>query len=114
MKKIIEKTEEGVKVGDIFYDSWGYEQTNIDFYEVIQVNGLHTVTICAIGAKREYTHSMAGECTPIPSAFVRGGREEALRKRVKMCGSRPLLASPRGGYLNIVEAGKKYYFSEYA
>ena len=25
----------GVKVGDVFYDSWGYEQTNIDFYQVI-------------------------------------------------------------------------------
>jgi hypothetical protein len=25
------------KVGDIVYDSWGYDQTNIDFYQVIEV-----------------------------------------------------------------------------
>lgn len=23
-----------VKVGDVFVDSWGYDQTNVDFYEV--------------------------------------------------------------------------------
>jgi hypothetical protein len=26
-----------VKVGDILYSSWGYDQTNIDFYEVLKV-----------------------------------------------------------------------------
>lgn len=28
-----------VNVGDIFYDSWGYDQTNIDFYEVVRLTG---------------------------------------------------------------------------
>jgi len=26
------------KVGDIYYTSWGYEQTNIDFYQVVKVS----------------------------------------------------------------------------
>lgn len=31
-------TEElGIKPGDIFYNSWGYDQTNVDFYEVVRV-----------------------------------------------------------------------------
>lgn len=30
-----EENENGYKVGDVFYSSWGYEQTNIDFYQVI-------------------------------------------------------------------------------
>lgn len=25
----------GVKVGDFFYSSWGYDQTNVDFYKVV-------------------------------------------------------------------------------
>ena len=29
----------GVKVGDIFYSSWGYDQTNIDFFEVTALTG---------------------------------------------------------------------------
>lgn len=28
-----------IKVGDIFYTMWGYDQTNIDFYEVVAVRG---------------------------------------------------------------------------
>lgn len=28
-----------VKPGSIFYTSWGYEQTNIDFYQVVAVHG---------------------------------------------------------------------------
>jgi Zn finger protein HypA/HybF involved in hydrogenase expression len=27
----------GINVGDVFYNSWGYDQTNIDYYEVIRL-----------------------------------------------------------------------------
>lgn len=26
---------DAVKVGDVFYSSWGYDQTNVDFYKVV-------------------------------------------------------------------------------
>jgi len=38
-QKFLEAKKELVnpyKVGDILYDSWGYDQTNIDFYQVIK------------------------------------------------------------------------------
>jgi len=35
-KKEIENVH-GVKVGDIFYTSWGWEQTNISFFQVVSV-----------------------------------------------------------------------------
>ena len=28
-----------VSVGDVFVSSWGYEQTNVNFYQVISVHG---------------------------------------------------------------------------
>lgn len=31
------KNKAGVKVGDVFYTSWGYDQTNVDFYQVIAI-----------------------------------------------------------------------------
>lgn len=31
----VSPTEVGVKVGDFFYTSWGYDQTNVDFYKVV-------------------------------------------------------------------------------
>ena len=37
MEAVMETTE--VKAGDIIYTSWGYEQTNIDFYMVTKANG---------------------------------------------------------------------------
>ena len=41
---------ESLRVGDILYSSWGWEQTNIDFYQVIAIRGsavdlLHAVLV---------------------------------------------------------------------
>jgi hypothetical protein len=38
-KKTKAKKENLLKVGDILVSSWGYEQTNIDFYQVIDIKG---------------------------------------------------------------------------
>ena len=35
----------GVKVGDLFYSSWGYEQTNVDFFQVIALVGETSVRV---------------------------------------------------------------------
>jgi len=32
-----------VKIGDVFYTSWGYDQTNVDFYQVTDVIGKQVV-----------------------------------------------------------------------
>lgn len=37
-----------LKLGDILYTSWGYDQTNVDFYEVTRVIGSHSVEITPI------------------------------------------------------------------
>ena len=37
--------EHTLKVGDILYSSWGYDQTNIDFYEVVETKGKKTVVL---------------------------------------------------------------------
>jgi hypothetical protein len=39
-----------LKVGDILYSSWGYDQTNIDFYQVVEV-GDKTVKIRKVQQK---------------------------------------------------------------
>jgi hypothetical protein len=33
------KAAQSLKIGDIFYNSWGYDQTNIDFYQIIGICG---------------------------------------------------------------------------
>lgn len=48
-KKPAAKTEKvnkyGVKVGDIFAASWGYEQTNVDFFQVVALVGESSVRV---------------------------------------------------------------------
>ena len=38
----------GVKVGDLFYASWGYEQTNVDFFQVLELVGDSSVRVCEV------------------------------------------------------------------
>lgn len=40
-----------IKVGDVLYTSWGWEQTNIDFYVVTKLIGNCTVEYSPIGSK---------------------------------------------------------------
>lgn len=48
---IAEKIVQRLLVGQVFYTSWGYEQTNIDFYEVVDVPSPATVVIRKIARK---------------------------------------------------------------
>ena len=56
-------------VGDILRESWGYDQTNIDFYEVIAVRGRY-VTVREIAQSRQETGFMSGNCQPKPGAYI--------------------------------------------
>lgn len=40
-----EKTANGVQVGDLFVCSWGYEQTNVDFVQVVALCGKSSVRV---------------------------------------------------------------------
>jgi len=73
-----------VKVGDIFRSSWGYDQTNIDYYECVKVIGA-MIEVCAIAQEREETEFMQGQCVPVPGKFI----GETMRKRVSMAGGEP-------------------------
>lgn len=61
--------EHPFKVGQIYYTSWGYDQTNVDFYEVIKTTE-KSVLIQEIGAKMLNTEgysAMAAMVVPDPS-----------------------------------------------
>lgn len=60
------------KVGDILYTSWGYEQTNVEFFKVVRVLE-KAVEVVAIGASVEETGFMSGETRPNPDIEIRDG-----------------------------------------
>lgn len=70
-----------LQVGHILRSSWGYEQTNIDFYQVTALIGAHTVElrrIASLDATPVDAPAMTGRCVPHVDAF----KGEAFRRRV--------------------------------
>ncbi len=55
------ESNKGIKCGDIFTCSWGYEQTNVDFFKVEKIRGTKQVLL------REVT--LASECVTAHSAM---------------------------------------------
>jgi len=54
-------------VGDIFYSSWGYDQTNIDFYQIVAKKGKMSFMLQKIGSKIiEYTDYGVDYVVPNP------------------------------------------------
>jgi hypothetical protein len=61
-----------LKVGDILKCSWGYDQTNIDFYQVTQLIGVTMVEVRPVGQQPtdEPSGPMSGYCKPRKDAFI--------------------------------------------
>lgn len=59
--------EVGVSVGDIFYNSWGYDQTNVDFYEVIRLTG-QGVEVQPINSRVVSSGQGSESVVPIPGS----------------------------------------------
>ena len=59
----------GVKVGDVFRSSWGYDQTNIDYYQVLSVSN-KTATFCKIAQLSENDGFLQGNCVPATNQFI--------------------------------------------
>lgn len=59
-----------VKVGDIFRSSWGYDQTNIDYYQIVELIGNHYAMAREIGAQSQDTGWLQGDCVPAPNQWA--------------------------------------------
>lgn len=98
-----------LEVGDILYTSWGYEQTNVDWYQVVEVKSAKTVVIREIcGESVEDTGWMCGYTMPLKGRFVKDS--EPMTKRVRK-GDAITVDSVRNAYK---WDGKRKYWSSYA
>ena len=78
---LVNKPLPTVNIGDIYVTSWGYDQTNIDYYKVLEVKN-KSVVIAGIGQERVYTGHMQGECNPVPNRVS----DKRITKRIISCG----------------------------
>ena len=68
-----------LEVGDIFVSSWGYGQTNIDFYELVAFAGKTQVVLRPIEKKiTKYARSQMGEYVRAVPGKYTGGK---IRKK---------------------------------
>jgi len=65
-------------VGDILDSSWGYDETHVDFFEVIEILGSQMVAIRQIGGKVVKEERGADYVVPVPSSY----HGPVLRRRV--------------------------------
>lgn len=95
-----------LKYGDILRCSWGYDQTNVDFYQVTDLIGKTMVEIRPIAGDYEETGFMSGTTTAIKGHFTGG----PMRKRVSE-GNSVRIASYASAYPHD---GKPTHESHYA
>ena len=104
---------ESVKVGDIFNFSWGYEQTNQDFYQVIEKSGsmltLHEIK--AETTKTDSGNSMACYVKPVKNAFISSAKP--FKKRLQFSRDTPYISMASYGWCSLWD-GNECYVSWYA
>ena len=110
-KKTEKANKYGVKVGDIFESSWGYEQTNVDFFQVIALVGETSVRVRQVYPELvkedgispmscDRTYKMTNELLPpAPSSIFIEDQENGDLKRLKP-----------GYYKDPEEANKNCHF----
>jgi len=68
-RKALASQGHSLKVGDILVSSWGYEQTNIDYYQVTELIGKTMVEIRQIKAEVVGNHGFYDRVMPVKDAF---------------------------------------------
>ena len=101
------EAQENVKKGDIFVASWGWEQTNVDAYQVVEKKGA-TVTLREIGLDTIYGSEgfMSDRVRPVKNLFI----GERFTKRITGRG----IKISDCQHAMPAEEGKEFYRSWYA
>lgn len=103
--------DEDYQVGKIVYATWGYEQTNVNFF-VITKRTAAFVTLQPIGSIKEQTAYLAGKCTPNPKDVL---DEKPIRRKLAHRDGKVIGCSFRESY-GWISAwhGNPVGYSEYA
>jgi hypothetical protein len=85
------------KIGDILSASWGYDQTNVDFYQVVAVTAA-SVKIRAILSRVVEATDHAVQVVAIPDAFDDAKSARRGSKDAKPLTKRAKIAADKSGY----------------
>lgn len=85
-RKITPEKLSSLNIGDIFVSSWGYEQTNVDFYQIIEIKKSQASIKKLSKSISEALGSMSGYVTAIKDHFL---NDEIINKRILFDGNNP-------------------------
>lgn len=102
LKKL--NAQDNTKIGDIFYTSWGYEQTNVSFFQVVERPTKASVIIRMISHNLSDVNGMSGYAFPVKDDFI----GEPIRKTFNKYGN---IAKAEYSYDAKVWHGEKVYTS---
>lgn len=97
-----------VQVGDVMHCSWGWEQTNNDFYQVIAVKN-KSVVVRKIAKHYEASGWAQGNVTPLPNQFLPDA--EPITRKVTMCNGININSYQ---WARKCEMGRSFHESSYA
>ncbi|HAT7074239.1 TPA: hypothetical protein JAN90_16075 [Legionella pneumophila] len=96
-----------LQIGSILYVSWGYDQTNIDFYEVTKLIGSITLELRELRQEPiPNGFGLSGKTKPIPGNYI----SPPFRKRINMHGSVKINEVVWAS----IWSGEALYYSSYA
>ena len=117
----------GVKVGDVFYLNWGWEQTNVDFFQVCELVGETSVRVKHVNPRIIRTENEGFMCgdytydiTPEPMAvdtctvFVKDSEHGDVKRITDKFGAPSINFDKRYNAHKIPFGERKEYVSWYA
>lgn len=113
--KLYSKPKEGkmtINVGDIFVSTWGYDQTNKTFYQVIALTA-KTAKLGKLKDERTYNgQAMTGEAMPIRDSYE---KDAVFTKKIKQSayGGKPCFMIEKWEYARPWD-GKPEHYTSYA
>lgn len=69
------------RVGDIYRTSWGYDQTNVEFFEIVDLKGKYA--ILREIASASITNGPSESCVPQSGAYLEGERGAPIRRLIQ-------------------------------
>ena len=104
MSELVEASDT-VKLGDVFYESWGYDQTNIDFAKVVGFTKSGKSAICRLMSERITSTEGLAAMAEMIVPDKEWGTTFKLRVRQGVCSSQPCLI---GSYPFVQKEGETW------
>ncbi|MGW8177562.1 MAG: hypothetical protein ACWGQW_02035 [bacterium] len=95
-----------LEVGDVLVATWGYEQTNRNYYQVVRLVGKASVAIREVGSSYKSTGYLQGTSKPIRDNFI--GEEMVKRAKAGRVTVSSVQRASKGSW------DREYFESSYA